>query len=214
MRLKGKWYCCVVLAVYTAAAGFVSAQSGTLSSSANNNLNLLEHKTNGLSFTFPANWRTQVVGDVFVMMTPETSDQICFKISPMGKLDIPTFFALYRKIAPDALGFVPNLGSTEPTIYGAWRGVSINGQGSLQGAPYVASVTAIPANDQIYLFQMAAPAARQWEAFLYRKTLANSLNFAKLPAESRGETGPCRNCLAIWSDAMQRITAATVKGMR
>jgi hypothetical protein len=209
--MRNYYYVALTASVIVGGCSFITKPQDTVFAATS----VAEYKGNGFSFSYPATWKKQVVGETVALLTPEPINQICFKITPTGETDFTTFFLHYQRYAPQALGFEPTFnGSPEPTVYGAWRGATLTGYGSPGGVAYVASATAIRANNQVYLLQMAAPSARSWEAYELRKTLANSLTFARLPQESHGTSAPCLNCFSMWSDTMNRITKQTTSMMK
>src|SRR5262245_30499895 len=134
-------------------------------------IQIAQYKGDGFSLTHPLNWQEDVTPGMVTLRTPEG---ISFSIIATGQKDLSTVISNIRQsVAAGSLGFPATFNSTtEPTVYGSWRGDTIWGRGNANGVETVLLATAIEANNQYYLFLMLAPAARSWEANQYRITLA------------------------------------------
>jgi hypothetical protein len=181
-------------------------------------VSLARYKGDGYTFSYPSNWKREVNGRAVALLTPELANQISFKIFASGDKTKEAFFEHYRAYAANGgLGFSANFGSgTQPMAYGSWLGFTIDGQGISNGISVVVSATAIEANNQFYLLQLIAPIERSWEAHEYLAPLARSLTFDNLPKRSGSSGGApgCNDCLSIWTNAMDRINAQTIRSMK
>jgi hypothetical protein len=180
-------------------------------------IKLSTYKGDGYYVSYPSNWKTMPAGSAFKLLSPDKFISVQILSSPDTTKS--EFWQHYLDIAPSAVGFdITWESGTEPTAYGAWLGETRYGRGKADSATFIVKATAIEANDHFYLLQLVAPLEMSWKANEYLMALGRTLTFKSLPKYSTG-TGlgageGCANCLQIWSSAMDRITAATVNGMR
>lgn len=172
----------------------------------------------GYTFSYPTSWQLVRFGDHDTWIQAKLDDDVVsFLIAGIAEKDLSRFYAAYQKEMIDSgyMGFPVSFPTgSEPTMYGAWRGDTITGYGDKSGVPMVLSVTAIRANDQLYLFQMMAPSRIEWKAYKLREALGNTLVFDHLPPESHGTGEACRNCGAMLNRTINQLTSTTVNGMR
>jgi hypothetical protein len=145
---------------------------------------------------------------------------IAIRVFASGERDLDSFFANYLQlyILKGGLGFLPAFEARiDPTMYGSWRGDTVHGRGTYMGSEMIVAATAIRANDQIYLFQMLAPAFRSEEAYRQRERMARSLHFQSVPEQGRTTPAPgavCTSCGADLSQTMEVLKSQTLRMMR
>jgi hypothetical protein len=178
---------------------------------------LNQYQGKGYSFSYPSNWQLQQRGTAVSLTAPLSNVRMMIQLIGTGHRAQAACFEEYRaKVAGGILGFPASLESgTQPMVYGSWRGDTINGAGQADGVQLIVSATAIEANNQFYILQLVAPLSVSWDAHALLSAFGRSLKFENLPKPSPGSAGAgCADCLSIWMRSMDRITAATVKGMR
>jgi hypothetical protein len=162
----------------------------------------------GFIISYPSYWQREASDKAVSLKAPTQAGQIFFSIGPIAASRDQVFREV-RAAHPQ----VP-FGSSEPTLYGAWRGDSISGNFAVNGQQEVMSVTAIQANDIFYGMIMIAPAQVSWDAYELRKALANTLTFDRLASASHGTSGTCSDCAAMLGATMNRLTSQTLDMMK
>jgi hypothetical protein len=166
----------------------------------------------GFTVAYPTAWEKEASSNAVSLNIPTNAGVIFLAVGPAssaGDDDLNQFFGRATTQFP-AVSF----GSSEPTVYGAWRGDTITGQAVMQGQPWVVSVTGIHANDRIYSLIMVAPSQVMWPAYKIREAIANTVTFDHLPEQRHGTGTACTDCGAMLSSAMNQLTGTTVNGMQ
>ena len=171
------------------------------------------------TFAYPADWRIAKHGSGVALTSPDAINPISIQLAPSGLQSRDEFFREYLELTRKGwLGFPAVFAtSTQPVLYGQWRGDALVGFGRIRGLNLAVEATAIEANGQYYLLQTAAPLARNWEALEHRAAIGRTLTFRNLsslpPPSPSGYTG-CAHCFEAITSGMDRLTQMTVRGMR
>jgi len=180
----------------------------TTSHAATPGIAVTKYRGPGFFISYPSYWSREASDKAVALKVPTQAGQIFFSIGPIASTRDQAFNDVRTQYPSIAIG------SPEPTIYGAWRGDSITGYFTLNGQPWVMSMTAIEANDTFYGLIMIAPSQVKWDAFKLREALGNTLTFDRLPSQSRGQTGACSDCGAMLGATMNTLTSQTLSMMK
>jgi hypothetical protein len=135
------------------------------------------------------------------------------------------------------LGFLPAFEARiEPTMHGSGRADTVHGRGPYMGSEMIVAATAIRANDQIYVFQMLAPALplrggfpatasgwrgacifNPWNPPPARGAVEIRCSSVEVPERGRTTAAPgavCTTCGAELSQTMEVLKSQRLRMMR